>query len=423
MKPIRVIATFDTAVHLPGSKSYTNRALVAAALATGDSVIDNASFSDDTKVLAAALGKLGMLVTFDDEDRIIRVTGCGGILPVKEAEINLGNTGTAMRFLIPVVAIGSGRYVLDGDARMRERPVGELVKVLRDLGADVKYLKAEGFPPVEIRGGFSGGDAVIPGDTSSQFCSGLLLAAPYGKNDLDLSIEGDLVSRPYVDMTVEVMEHFDATVERDGYEYFHVIGGDEYNGQIFEVEPDASGAAFFLAAAAVTGGRIRVEGLGKDTLQGDVAFSDVLEAMGCAVERKSSATLLKGGDALTAVEVDMRDYPDLVPPLAIVAAFAQGKTLIRNVAHLRYKESDRLRSLATGLAAIGAHVEELEDGLAIESGELHGAEIDPFRDHRIAMAFAVAGLRIPGMVIKDPACVAKSYPGFFDELEKLDQAK
>ncbi|HEX6960605.1 MAG TPA: 3-phosphoshikimate 1-carboxyvinyltransferase [Lacipirellula sp.] len=410
-----------TSVRPPGSKSITNRALVCAALAEGDSTLTGALDSEDTRVMIAALRSLGIVVEAEEGGRTLRVEGCGGTVPASRADLFVANSGTTMRFLTAMVALGRGEYRLDGVARMRERPIGDLVDALKQLGAVIKCEGEQRCPPIVVNArGLAGGRATIRGDISSQFLSGVLMAAPYAARPVELAVEGALVSIPYVDMTLEVMRSFAAaaTAESD-YASIRVDNARRYAGRQYAIEPDASAASYFFAAAAIIGGRITVEGLNRDSLQGDLAFCECLRQMGARVDYGPDSTTVEGGP-LGGVDVDMNAISDTVQTLSVVALFADGPTRIRNVAHIRHKETDRIGATATELRKLGAEVEEFDDGLVIHPPkELHGAEIDTYNDHRMAMSFALAGLRTPNVVIRNPECTAKTYPAFFSDLERV----
>jgi len=417
-------------VRPPGSKSITNRALVCAALAEGESLLAGALDSEDTRVMIDALGQLGLSVDHDARRSAIRVVGSAGRLPASRAELYVANSGTTMRFLTAVVTCGHGTYRLDGTPRMRERPIEDLLDALRQLGADVRSESENGCPPVIARAnGLSGGPAIVAGNISSQFLSGLLMVAPSAADRVHLHVAGELVSEPYVRMTLAVMSAFGVKVEyedrfslifptQERLARFVVPAGQRYRATRYEIEPDASAASYFFAAAAVTGGRVTVEGLTRDSLQGDVAFCDCLAHMGCDV-RYDPGEITVVGKPLRGIDVDMNPISDTVQTLAAVALFAQGPTTITGVAHIRHKETDRIHALATELRKLGAEVDERPDGLKIVPGVLRPAEIDTYDDHRMAMSLAVVGLASPGVVIRDPGCTAKTYPGFFDDLRKL----
>lgn len=404
----------------PGSKSLTNRALICAALAEGASRLTGALDSDDTRVMVEALRTLGIAAEHDRAARTIEVAGCGGNIPGNQADLFIGNSGTSVRFLAAMLTLGQGTYRLDGTARMRERPIGDLLEGLRQLGADVASEQGTGCPPVVIRAaGLPGGTARVRGDVSSQFLSGLLMAAPYARDGVELLVDGTLVSQPYVHMTLAVMRAFGIGVEAGDLSRFSIAPGRKYQGRAYAIEPDASAASYFFGAAAVTGGRITVEGLSRDSLQGDVAFVDVLSRMGCRVEFAADAITVAGGP-LVGIDVDMNPISDTVQTLGAVALFAQGPTTIRGVGHIRHKETDRIGALATELRKLGAEVEEFDDGLRIDPGQsLHGARLATYDDHRMAMSLSLAGLRIPNVVILDPGCTAKTYPEYFSDLDRV----
>lgn len=403
-------------IRVPGSKSITNRALLLSALADGDSTIEGALASDDSTYMAAALRQLGAGV--DEHGALLRVRGAGGRWPATRAELFVGNAGTAARFLVAAVCLGRGRFVLDGNERMRQRPIGDLVEALRALGVRVEC--PTGSPPVTIDAeGLPGGSVEVAGGRSSQFLSALLMVAPYAATPLEVRATDDLIARPYVDMTIAMMRQFGVEVQRDGYRCFRVAAGQRYRARHYRVEADASSAHYFLAAAAVTGGEVTVEGVGRDSLQGDVHFADVLERMGASVAWGADSITVSAAAPLRGVDVDMNAISDTALTLAAIAPFAQDKVRIRNVAHIRHQESDRLAAVTAELRKLGARIVEHADGWEISPSPLHGAEVDTYDDHRIAMAFALVGLRVPGVVIKNPGCVAKTFPGFFEALEEL----
>lgn len=403
-------------VRVPGSKSLTNRALIVAALAEGSSELTGALDCDDTRVMVDSLRKLGLVVEHDAAAATIRVEGRGGYLPAKSASLAIANSGTSLRFLTALVATGRGEYRLDGTARMRQRPAGDLLAALNRLGADARSDLGTGCPPLTVRAdGLDGGYVSVRGDVSSQFLSGLLMALPYARDVTNVEVEGTLVSKPYVDMTLAVMRSFGLVPANHRYRQFNVEPG-HYQARRYAIEPDASAASYFLAAAAITGGTVTVEGLGAGSLQGDLGFIDVLEHMGCRVERSKESVTVTGGP-LRGVDVDMNAISDTVMTLAVTALFASGMTRIRDVAHIRHKETDRIAAVASELRKLGASVEELSDGLIILPPErITPARVETYDDHRMAMAFALAGLKAPGVTILDPGCVAKTYPGYWEDL-------
>ena len=418
----------------PGSKSITNRALVCAALAEGESLLTGALESEDTRVMVDALGQLGLAIHHDAVAGTIRVFGSGGRFPASEADLYVANSGTTMRFLTAVVTCGHGTYRLDGTPRMRERPVEDLLDALRQLGADVRSESENGCPPVLARAsGLPGGRATVAGNISSQFLSGLLMVAPSAAGRVHLHVAGELVSEPYVRMTLAVMSAFGVWVRyEDTFSLifptqgrlarFVVPAGQTYRAARYEIEPDASAASYFFAAAAVTGGQVTVEGLTRNSIQGDVAFCHCLARMGCQVRYGPKSITVVGGP-LRGIDVDMNAISDTVQTLAAVALFAEGPTTITGVAHIRHKETDRISAVATELRKLGAEVDERPDGLRIVPRRLRGAEIDTYDDHRMAMSLAVVGLASPGVVIRNPGCTAKTYPRFFDDLRDLAQSE
>ena len=419
MIEIKPVDKLNATVMVPGSKSYTNRALMTASLATGESVIKNPLLSEDTRIMISCLGEIGVDVGSVPEENALIVKGCEGGIPVEGAKLLAGNAGTVVRFMTAALTLGKGQYEIDGIERMRKRPIQQLIDALNRLGADVVSIDGTGCPPVLINAnGLTGGRIEIPGDISSQYISAILLAAPYASGDVSIVVIDDLVSKNYVDMTIDVMNKFGVDVERDSYREFSVKSGQNYKGCEYIVEPDASGASYFFAAAAITGGRVKVEGLGESSLQGDTKFVDILSEMGCSV-RKSSDWLEVEGGALRGVDVDMNDTPDVVQTLASVAVFAEGNTRIRNVRNLRYKETDRITAIVNELKKVGVEVKEFKDGLEINPSPPHSAEISTYNDHRMAMSFALIGLRVKGIKIKNPECVEKTFPDFFERLQQL----
>jgi 3-phosphoshikimate 1-carboxyvinyltransferase len=419
MKRIEPAGKLDAAVPIPGSKSFTQRALIAAFLAEGESFLENALLAEDTVYLLEALKDLGAAVRIEGGG--VRVTGTGGRLRNPGRSLYLGNNGTAMRFLTSLVSLGEGEYTLTGTERLCRRPIGALVNALRSLEVEARSKEENGFPPVVVvAGGLPGGRAVFKDIESSQFVSSLMLCSPYARKETVIVLEGSVRSYPYLQMTREVMEAFGVPVHRDGPDRFRVSGKERYRSRVYRIEGDASSASYFLLAAAVCGGRVRVENLDPGTRQGDAGFWGILEELGCRVVRGDTWLEVYGGALRRGdYSFDLGDMPDMVPGLAVLAARRLGRTRIRNVGHLRFKESDRLKAMATELRRIGIQARETEDGLAVEGGPARGAEIETYRDHRIAMSFAVLGLAVPGIAIQDPGCVAKSFPDFWDKLAGL----
>jgi 3-phosphoshikimate 1-carboxyvinyltransferase len=407
----------EATLTLPGSKSYTHRALIAATLASGESILANALKAEDTELTARALASLG--ADLDWQGHTVRVQGTGGRLQPAPDSIYLGNSGTSMRFLTAVAALGQGTYRLAGTPRLSERPMGELLGALRSLGVRATSEKGNDCPPVIIQGGgLTGGKASLSGAVSSQYLSALLLIGPLASRGVEIEITGELVSRPYVDITLSVLTAFGIDYSREGYQRFVIPGGQIYQGRHYDIEADASSASYFWAAAALTGGRVTIANLDLESVQGDIDFLSVLARMGCHLISSPEGITVEGGP-LKGIHMDMSAMPDLVPTLGVLAAFAEGETVASGVAHLRHKESNRLAAVVTELRKMGVTAEETPDGLSIIGGTPHGAEIDTYQDHRIAMSFAVAGLKTPGVVIRDPDCVAKSFPDFWEYFEKL----
>lgn len=414
----------DATVVVPGSKSMTNRALLVAALAAGESELTGALFSDDTRFMAAALNQVGIPIESDESGCRFAVRGQGGVIPAASGDLFVGNAGTAMRFLVAALTLGQGSYRIDGVPRMRKRPIGPLLEALNQLGAHAVSEEDTGCPPVRIEAaGLRGGTARVAGQQSSQFFSALLIAAPYAREGVEITVIGDLVSKPYMTMTAAVMRDFGVTAEVDTshWQTFSVRPGQHYTGRAYRIEPDASNASYFFAAAAVTGGRVRVEGLGKNSPQGDLGFVRVLEAMGATVTIAGDSTEVAGppAGALRGVDLDLNAISDTAQTLAAIAPFASGPVTIRGVHHARLKETDRVAAMANELRRMGQEVVEREDGLTITPRTISPAAIETYDDHRMAMSFAVAGLRAPGITILDPGCVAKTFPGYFAELERL----
>lgn len=401
----------------PGSKSITNRALVCAALAGGTSRLTGCLDSEDTQVMRGCWEQLGVAVR-GDTAHVLEVTGCAGAIPAHQADLDVVNSGTTIRFLTAVVAAATGSFRLDGNPRMRQRPIGDLVDALRQLGVDVRATDNR-FPPVSIKSrGLPGGSVSLRADVSSQYLSGLLLAAPSAQAPLTIRLDGPLVSKPYVDMTVAVMRAFGVQVDTTSPNEYRIDAPCRYHAVEYPIEPDATAAGYFWAAAAVTGGEVLVRDLHWNALQGDVRFCRCLEQMGCTVEDRAEGLSVRGG-FLHGIDIDMADISDTVLTLAVVALFADSPTRIRGVGHIRHKESDRIGDLARELRKLGADVDEHEDGLTIRPRPLKPARIATYDDHRMAMSFAVAGLKQPGVVIEDPRCVEKTYPHFFADLESL----
>lgn len=404
-------------VEIPGSKSYTNRALLIAALASGTSALRHPLHSDDTRYMAEALRELGIGV--GDSGKTITVEGRGGEFPNRKAKLFVGNSGTTIRFLTAGLCAGEGEFVLDGIDRMRQRPIQDLLDGLSQLGGNIITLNGDGCPPVRVLAqGLSGGDCLIPGTRSSQYFSAILMAAPLAKHTCTIRVEGDLVSKPYIDMTIDVMNRFGVSVRNNNYESFEVAGRQGYSAQDYLIEPDATNASYYWGAAAISGGSVKVLGLTRDSAQGDIEFVDVLARMGCELDEDEDGIRVTG-HSLKGGEFDLGNMPDTAQTLAVVALFAEGRTTITNIGNLRIKETDRISALVTELSKLGAAIEEGKDYLAVEPGGLHGAEIETYEDHRMAMSLALAGIRVPNVVILDPGCTAKTYPEYFEDMARL----
>lgn len=418
MREIRPRDRIKGRVKLPGSKSYTQRAMVIATLAEGESELPGALISEDTCYLLDALTSLGAEVHLDGDE--VRIVGTGGCLENRGRDFFLGNNGTAMRFLTTMVCLGHGNYTLTGVPRLLERPLGPLLGALVDLGVSVRSHDRPGFPPVTVTArGLPGGKVTFGPVESSQYISSLLISAPYARGDLEIELTKGIVSGPYIDLTLDAMRSFGVSVVRRGT-VFLVPSGQRYKGRTYPIETDLSTASYFFLAAALSGGEITCENVNLASGQGDLRFLSVLEELGCNVRRDDTMVIVEGRKLANGEYViDMGDIPDLVPTMAVLAAFRSGKTIITNCAHLRLKESDRLASLREELTKMNVPVTETADGLEIVGGCPRGAVIESHNDHRLAMAFAVAGLVVPGMQITGEDCVRKSFPGFWEELERL----
>jgi len=419
---LKPISKVEGEINLPGSKSLSNRALLLAALAEGTTTITNLLESDDTRHMLNALKQLGIQYSLSEDKTKCTVVGnAGAIHGAKLEELFLGNAGTAMRPLCAALCLGTGSYLLTGEPRMKERPIGHLVDALRQAGAKITYQENEGYPPLLIEAeGLSGGNVQIEGAISSQFLTALLLAAPMAKEDMTISIIGELVSKPYIDITLHIMKEFGVEVENDNYQTFRVNGGQTYKAvETFMVEGDASSASYFLAAAAIKGGRVKVTGIGKKSIQGDIQFVDVLEKMGAVVEWGDDFVSVSKGE-LHAIDMDFNHIPDAAMTIATTALFAEGTTTLRNIYNWRVKETDRLFAMATELRKVGAEVEEGEDYLKITPPKvLKHAAIDTYDDHRMAMCFSLLALDPASVTINEPECTAKTFPTYFKVLESI----
>jgi 3-phosphoshikimate 1-carboxyvinyltransferase len=416
----------DATVAVPGSKSLTNRALVCAALADGTSVIEGALFADDTEAMGAALRSLGAVIDADAIGRRITVAGTAGALRPGPVDLELRMSGTTGRFLLPVVALGQGPYHLDGTPSLRARPMGPTLAAMRDLGASIEEHDRPGHLPLTVvaPGDLAGGRVAVAGDTSSQFISGLLLAGPYLRGGIEIAISTEVVSRPYVDMTLATMAACGVEVARasagaTGAPVLHVPEA-VYRAIEHRIEPDASAASYFLAAAALCGGRVTVDGLGRASVQGDADFADLLGQMGASVERSATSTTVVGTGTLRGLgDVDLSDMPDMAQTLAVVAAFADAPTRVLGVGFIRGHETDRIASVVHELRRCGIDADAEDDGFVVRPGTPRSARVETYDDHRMAMSFALVGLRVPGIEITNPACVGKTFPGFWDVLESL----
>ena len=406
--------------HVPGSKSYTNRALTIAAMARGVTTLQGALLSDDTFVARQALGQLGLQV--EQDGATFEIRGQHGEFTAPDKPLYLGNSGTATRFFTAMLTLPGFAVTLTGNERMQERPIADLLDALNQLGASVKSARGNGCPPVQIDAQrLRGGAATISGAISSQFLSAVLMASPYAQTDVTLHIRDKLVSKPYVDLTLDIMRQFGVEVTHDDYREFYIPGQQVYQGRAYMIEGDASSATYFWGLAALLQQEMCVANIPAASAQGDVAFVDVLERMGCVVSRGDELTVTGPPQLRPLGDIDLNALPDAAMTVAVLAAFCPGVTRIRNVWNLRVKETDRIQALANELRKIGATVEELPDGLHIEGDpeRLRGADIATYDDHRVAMCFGMAGARIPGMRIQEPACVAKTYPEFWDDLQAV----
>ncbi|MDM8530261.1 3-phosphoshikimate 1-carboxyvinyltransferase [Anaerolineales bacterium HSG25] len=411
---------FDATVKIPGCKSITNRVLVIAALVDGETILEEALFSEDTELCVNCLQALGIPVEADSATKQITIQGQGGKIPADHADLFVGLSGTTARFVTALVALGEGRYQFDGIPRMRERPMGDMLTILEQLGTTVEYGGQRGFMPYSMQANrFPGGHIKIDASKTSQQLSGLLMITPYAQQDTMIEITDKLVSIPYIDITLQMMRDFGVEVMHENYKRFHIKAGQRYKPQRYLIEPDASNATYFFAAAALTGSRLRVNHLTNNSCQGDAQFVQVLADMGCQVTVTDSYTEVVGPKQLHGLDIDLNGMSDTVPTLAAIAPFADSPITIRNVEHIRWKETDRISAVVSELQRLGATVEAFQDGLKIYPSTLQPAEIETYNDHRMAMAFAVTGLKQSGVVIKDPICTHKTYPTFFDDFKLL----
>ncbi|MCL1114790.1 MULTISPECIES: 3-phosphoshikimate 1-carboxyvinyltransferase [Shewanella] len=424
MKQLRLdpITCINGEINIPGSKSISNRALLLATLAKGTTTLTNLLDSDDIRYMLASLKQLGIQYSLNDDKTVCVVEGNGGPLVSADAQsLFLGNAGTAMRPLCAALTLGEGEFTLTGEPRMEERPIGDLVDALRQLGADVTYLKNDGFPPLTINAtGLNGGDVDIAGDLSSQFLTALLMVAPLTKDSVNIKIKGELVSKPYIDITIALMKQFGVEVINHQYQRFEIKSGQQYvsPGKVL-VEGDASSASYFLAAGAIQGGEVKVTGVGRLSIQGDVKFADALAQMGAQIEWGDDYIIARKSP-LTAIEMDMNHIPDAAMTIATAALFAKGTTKLTNIYNWRIKETDRLAAMATELRKVGATVEEGHDYITITPPEtLHTAAIDTYNDHRMAMCFSMMAFAECGITINDPDCTSKTFPDYFSQFARL----
>ena len=407
-------------VSAPPSKSFTHRAVILASLAEGESIIQSPLLSDDTIYTIEACRSLGADITLHG-DRL-KITGTGGEIKAAERQwIFAGNSGSTIRMVAPLAALSQTKVVFDGDSRLRQRPVGDLLSALKSLGVSAYSLGSNGYPPIEVQGGkFNGGEIITRGVTSSQHISSLLMIAPYTRDGIKIRIAGGLNSRPYIDITLDVMRALGVEAANKDYTEFVVRGGQRYRARQYQIEGDYSSAAYFFAAGAIGGKPVTVKNLKPNSVQGDRYFLDILSHMGCAVEYQKGQTKLSRDKELAGITIEMGDYPDLVPTVAVVAAYARGKTKITNIAHLRFKESDRISNTAAELVKMGIKVDVSENTMVVYGGKTMGAELEAHNDHRLAMSFAIAALFAEGdSIINGAEAVNKSYPKFFTDLKKL----
>lgn len=404
----------------PGSKSITNRSIVCAALACGISELSGVLDSEDTQVMIRGWKAVGLHLEHDARTSKLVVKGAGGKLPIPTGELFIANSGTTIRFLTAALAACGGDFVLDGIPRMRERPIADLIDAINQLGGEVCSQNADNptCPPVRVQAtGLRGGDVEIAGNISSQYLSGIMMASPMAAGDVNIRVKGELVSVPYVEMTAAVMRSFGAKVQMQASHKIAISGSAKYTACDYDIEPDASAASYFWAAAAITQGQATVRGLSRKSLQGDVGFCDVLERMGCEVDWHADSVVVRSTGTLRGIDIDMGDISDTVQTLAAVALFANGPTTVRGVAHNRVKETDRITDLATELRRFGATVQEYPDGLTIvPPKDIRSAKIQTYSDHRMAMSMALVGLQVAGVEILDPGCTAKTYPQYFEEM-------
>lgn len=420
---VKTKSNINAKATIPSSKSYTNRAFIISAMAEGVTALYNILESEDTSHMQNALSLLGIKIERKGDKADVR----GGIKDLKEQpkEIFLGNSGTSIRFLVPFCAFVKGRTVLTGDRRLKERPMEDLLSALKQAGVNARSLNGNGKAPVAIEGNgaIKGGTVNISGEISSQYLSALLLVAPYAEQDVEINIVGKLVSKPYIDITADIMKAFGVNVANENYKKFRIAGGQRYKPCEYSIPSDYSSASYFFAAAAVTGGTVKASGLDINSRQGDAKFLDILERMGCDIIRNEQCIEVKGPKTLKGVDVNMNDCPDSAMTLAVISAFAEGKTIIKDIYNLRVKECDRIKAVASELNKLGVKAEELKDGMIIHGDPkmngYHGALVETYNDHRIAMSFSLFGLNVPKVVIKNKECVAKTFPDYWERFLAL----
>ena len=418
IQPVR--KPINATIEVPGSKSYTNRALLVAAMARGTSTLTGALFSDDTRYMSASLRKLGVKIDADEKRARFDIHGNGGNIPVSSADLYIGNSGTTSRSLTAYVSLGRGKFIIDGDEPMRHgRPIADLLDALKQIGVSARTQFENGHLPVIIEAdGLEGGSTRLDVSKSSQFLTALLLIAPYAKNGMEIEVVGNR-TMPYIDITRSVMAAFGVQVISEDYKFFRIERGQQYQPRGYTIEPDASNASYFFAAAALTGGRVTVQHLNLDSAQGDLQFVHILEQMGCQTTVSNTGITVTGPHQLKGIDVDMRTISDTALTLAAIAPFADGKVTIQNIEHTRWQETDRIHAMVTELRKLGVPVVEHQDGLEISPAPITPTAIDTYEDHRMAMAFSLIGLKTNGIRINDPECVSKTFPNYFDVLQQL----
>ncbi len=409
-------------VEIPGSKSITNRALLLAALSNGIVTLNNVLFSADSRNFIASLERLGFPVAYNESMKSVQVIGQNGTIPKKKAAIYVGSAGTAARFITALLAAAEGEYQIDASEQMRARPMNPLLQALRELGAEFEFVNLPYALPLLVRGHrLQGGTIRLAAGQSSQFLSALLMIGTLCKNDLTITLDGELPAKPFVAMTLRMMTAFGVNATHDNFERFTVPAGQSYQSLDYDIEPDLSNAGYFFALAALTGSSVLVRRASTDTLQGDIKLLEILKQMGCAIKSEGGGIRVQGpaGGVFPGVDVDLSSLPDQTPTVAVLAAFATSPTIIRNVGFIRHHESNRIEAIVTELKRMGVQAEETRDGLVIQPGPVQAAAVETYDDHRMAMAFALAGLKVPGTVIKNPGCTAKTFENYFEMLEQV----